>query len=318
MQTILLNSLSSTGRFLLNVVPFFVLGVVLAQLFIELRWLEKLSWLARPLAKFGHLQPECGSSFLVALISPTAGYSMLAKYHDEGRIRRSELIISAILNGLPGYISQGRTVLPVTLPLLGAFGFLYYSLVVLADILKAAIALSVGNLILPRRDIAQLAPAGTSHTPRPQFRTALLNSLRRSRKTILKVLATMIPVTFLVFLLIQIGTFEAIAKKIGIVARVFPVSADALPVVATRLASPVGAYTMAGNLMSKGILAGKEIVIALLVGSLLATVPNMRYIIPYYFGIFGPRIGTQLILASTLLRILAFASIILAVSFLYL
>jgi hypothetical protein len=120
----------------------------------------------------------------------------------------------------------------------------------------------------------------------------------------------MVPVTFVVFVLIGLGIFEYAAAHLGVVARFFPIPIESLPIVATRLVSPVGAYTVAGSLLAKGVLEGKDVVMALLVATLLSTVPNLRYLVPYYFGIFGPTIGTQLIIVSTLLRVLVFAAMV--------
>jgi hypothetical protein len=120
----------------------------------------------------------------------------------------------------------------------------------------------------------------------------------------------MIPVTFAVFLFIGLGVFEYAASHLGVVARYFPIPIESLPVVATRLASPVGAYTMAGSLLAKGVLGSRDVVMALLVGTLLSTIPNLRYLIPYYYGIFGPAIGTQLVIVSTCLRVLVFAALV--------
>jgi hypothetical protein len=314
---IVTDSLLATGRFLLAVVPLFVLGVVLAQLFVELHWLDKLSWLARPLTRFGHLHPECAGAFVVAVISPTAGHSMLARYLAEKRISRSELIIAAILNALPGYIAQGRSVLPVTFPLIGVFGLLFYGLVLLTDLVKSLLLLAVGCVILPKREFHDIDTQAASRMQHPGLRQAFRNALRSAGNAIPKVLLTMISITFGVFVLINLGIFEYAVKHLGVVARYFPIRLESLPIVATRLVSPVGAYTMAGGLLAKGVLEGKDIVMALLVGTLLATIPNVRYLVPYYFGIFGPAIGMQLVLVSTLLRILVFAAMVCIFSFLF-
>jgi hypothetical protein len=311
---ILGDSLVSTGKFLLTTVPLFTLGVILAQLFVELRWIDKLSWLARPFMKLGHLHPECAGSFVVAVISPTAGHAMLARYHNEKRISRPELIISAIMNALPGYIAQGRSVLPITMPLIGIFGLIYYGLVLLADLIKTLILLSIGRVILPRPDAGELTFQAASKSKQPTVKEALSNALRDSRKIIPRTLKTLIPFAWAAFILIALGVFDDAAKHLGVVARYFPVPQGSLPIIAARLISPIGAYTMAGGLLSKGILEGRDIVVALLVGTLLSTLPNIRYLVPYYFGIFGAVIGTQLVIVSTVMRILVFATMVGAVS----
>jgi hypothetical protein len=218
-------------------------------------------------------------------------------------------------SALPGYIAQGRSVLPVTIPLIGIFGFAYYAAVLFADLLKSLLLLTVGRFILPERDSGSMDAAITSQTTRPGLKQAFYSSWRGAGKTVPKILLTMVPATFAVFVFIRLGIFEYIARHLGVVSHYFPIPAEALPIVATRLISPVGAYTVAGGLLARGLLAGKDIVIALLVGSLLATVPNVRYLVPYYFGIFGPVIGTQLVIVSTVMRILVFAAIVGAASF---
>lgn len=306
----------STGKFLLTVIPLYIVGVILAQLLVELRWIDRLSWLARPLMRLGHLHPECAGSFLVAVISPTAGHSMLARFHTEKRINRPELIISAIMNALPGYIAQGRSILPVTIPLLGVFGLIYYGLVLLADLIKTLMLLTMGRFVLPLPNAAELKLQAASQSKRPTIKDALLNSLRDSRKIVPKTLKTLIPFAWAAFLLIGFGVFDHAANHLGIVAHYFPVPQSSLPIIAARLISPIGAYTMAGGLLSRGVLEGKNIVVALLVGTLLSTLPNIRYLVPYYFGIFGAVIGTQLVIVSTVMRVLVFAAMVGAVSLL--
>ncbi len=316
MFVLMVASLTATGKFLLTVVPLFVLGVILAQLFVELRWLDKLSWLARPLARLGHLHPECAGTFAVAIISPTAAHSMLAKYFAENRIRRAELIIAAIVNALPGYIAQGRSVLPITIPLLGVFGVVFYGMVLFADLVKSLLLLTVGRFILPERNFLNAEVEASSQRQRSDMKQALRSSLRVAGKTTPKILLTMIPVTFVVFMLINLGIFDYAAKHLSVVSKYFPVPVESLPIVATRLVSPVGAYTVAGGMLSKGVLGGGDIVVALLVGTLLATIPNLRYLLPYYFGIFGPAVGLQLVIVSTAMRLLVFTAIVGMISFL--
>lgn len=310
---ILAGSLISTGKFLLTIIPVFVAGVILAQLFVELGWIDKLSWLARPLMRLGHLHPECAGSFVVAVVSPTAGHSMLARYHRENRIGRSELIISAIMNALPGYIAQGRSVLPVTMPLIGIFGLIYYGLVLLADLIKTLILLAIGRLVLPRPERADLAHQTASRTQRPTVRQALANSLKDARKIIPRTLKTLVPFAWAAFVLIGFGVFDYLARHLEAFVPYFPVPQVALPIIAARLISPIGAYTIAGGLMSEGMLGGGDIVAALLVGTLLSTLPNVRYLVPYYFGIFGAVTGTQLVIVSTVMRVLVFGGMVGAV-----
>ena len=59
---------------------------------------------------------------------------------------------------------------------------------------------------------------------------------------------------------------------------------------------------IAGNLLSVGILNTKEIVLSLLVGMILSSIVSIRFLIPYYVGIFHSKLGTQIMIYSTILR----------------
>lgn len=300
-------------RFLLQVVPLFALGVFLAQLIIELGWLRAVSSLARPFMRLGRLRSECGASFMVSVVSPTAGHSMLADYRLEGWLGRLELVVAAVVNNLPGEIAAGRSVLPLALPALGVFGGVYYGLLLCAAAVKACLMLVVGRLLLPARDSAE--PPAAAGAPRPLFRAALLNALRSSGRIVPRVLLTMVPTAYAAAALISWGVFDRLGAGLGLLARYFPVSGATLPIVAARLVSPVGAYTVAGSLLSAQAAGGREIVFALVTGALLSTGTNLRYLIPYYCGIFGPRTGAEVIGASILARFVSFCAVLAGMSF---
>ena len=51
------------------------------------------------------------------------------------------------------------------------------------------------------------------------------------------------------------------------------------------------------------VLSSKEVVITLLVADVLASIMvTVRWLIPYYLGIFGPRIGTEIMVIATTIR----------------
>ncbi|MHC1582465.1 MAG: nucleoside recognition protein, partial [Candidatus Syntropharchaeia archaeon] len=57
------------------------------------------------------------------------------------------------------------------------------------------------------------------------------------------------------------------------------------------------------NMLSTGVLTGKGIILTLLVGDVLKSLLTMaRFLTPYYVRIFGPKIGTELVLLSTAIR----------------
>jgi len=310
MFSVLTSALASSLRFLATLIPIFAVGVIVAEFLIELGWIDRIVWLARPITALGRLRPECGASFLTAFVSPAAGNSMLVRYHDAGLIGKRELLIAAIVNTFPGIVMHWRTMLPVALPLIGVFGLVYYGLLVLVGLIKTGLALLMGRFFLEAKD-----PGGSGARPvevraRSGLRGALINSVRKSRKTLLRIVRTTVPVTVTMFLLIGAGVFDRLNDRLEFLTAYVPLPPEALSIVVTRIGSNIGALTVAGSLLSAETVAGRDIVLALLIGNILASGVNLRYLIPYYFGIFGAPFGTRVLALSMGLRIVVMLSVI--------
>lgn len=124
-----------------------------------------------------------------------------------------------------------------------------------------------------------------------------------AQKILIKIFAVTVPVTIAVYILIAAGLFDLISLYLGSLAGYLPVPPEALSIIAAQQLSYVAAYTIAGNTLAEGVLSGREVTLALLLGDLLASIVNLRFKIPYYIGIFSPRLGLQVLLLSLLMRV---------------
>ena len=52
----LLTAIINSIEYLLKIVPFIILGVVLAELLVSLGWFDKFDFLVQPITNFGHLK----------------------------------------------------------------------------------------------------------------------------------------------------------------------------------------------------------------------------------------------------------------------
>ena len=79
--------------------------------------------------------------------------------------------------------------------------------------------------------------------------------------------------------------------------------AAGLSIIAAQFANFIAAHSTTGTLLSTGVLTSKEVILTLLVGDVLSSVMMVvKYLIPYYVGIFGPRIGIQILVIATTIR----------------
>lgn len=293
------DAIISALNFLCWLIPIIIIGILLADLVVELKLVRALGFLMTPITRFAHLSPECGVSFLTAFGSPQAANSMLMEFYNKNLISRKELFIASLATAFPVIVMHLPYMLPVLIPMVGFPGLIYFCMLVLGGFIITFITLSAGRLLLPQKDdIMEI-----KKEQRPLLKEALKTSIRNSKKTILRILSLTIPITIVVFILIDLGLFQILALYLSGVAIYFPIPPEGLTIIAAQLANFNIACAVAGSLFAEGVLSSKEIVLSLLVGDIFANITVLRFLIPYYLGIFGPKLGTQIMLLSTSLRV---------------
>ncbi|NLB01182.1 MAG: nucleoside recognition protein, partial [Methanomicrobiales archaeon] len=145
-----------------EMVPMMIAGVFLAEVLVALNLAGRIAAFSRPLTSFARLNEECGTSFLMAFVSPPAANAMLMDYHAKEIISRRELIIAATMNSFPTVVMHWRYLLPVYIPLLGIPGLIYFGLLMLVGLAKTAIIMVVGRSILIPSRCTPVIPAEKS------------------------------------------------------------------------------------------------------------------------------------------------------------
>jgi len=312
MYQVLLSASAMSMKFLIRTVPFMIAGVILADFIVAMKFVDKIAFIARPISNFAHLRDECGASFMTAFISATSANSMLASFYNNKLIDKKELFIASMMTSFPAIVMHWRALLPILIPLLGVTGLIYFGVLMLIGLVKTTLIMFAGRLLLAKKDGAVL---DYQREKRPPVRDALKISLQTSKKTVRRILCMTIPVTFLMFILMTVGAFDAIASHLQGISSYLPVPAAGLSIIAAQFASYVAAHATAGALLSNGTLTGKEVILTLLVGNVLSSVSMIwRWMIPYYVGIFGPTIGIQILAVATTIRTLVMLVVIFVIT----
>jgi hypothetical protein len=298
---VLVSAVELSLHFLSMTVPFMVLGVIFAELIVALKFVDKIAFIVRPLTNFAHLSDECGTSFMAAFVSPTSANSMLAAFYKDKIIEKKELFIASMITSFPAIVMHWRPMLPVLIPLLGVTGIIYFSILMLVGLVKTSLIMLAGRFLLVKKK----SNCGTNSPKekRPPLKDAVKISVRASKGTIKRILVMTIPITFIVFILLTIGVFDVLASYLSSVSAYFPIPPEGLGIIAAQFGSFIAAITVAGNILSTGVLTGKGIILTLLVGDVLKSFLTMvRFLTPYYVGIFGPKNGLQIMVLSTTIR----------------
>jgi hypothetical protein len=308
-----IDALFSAIGYLIAVVPPTVIGIVLMELMIELGWMQKLGFVTSPLMRFAHLREEVGISFLASFGSPTAGNSMVAELNKKGLIGDRETIIASLINSFPSTIVVLRNILPVLVILLGTTGLLYLGIVVSVGLIRTALTLVFGRLLLK----PWKATVIRHESRKKKLSTAFRDALSSSWKPIRRIVATMAVAALIVFQLIDMGFFDIISVYLKGLPILGYLPAEGLPVIAAWFASNIAAYTLAGSLLTEGVLSSRDIVITLLTGRVLSSITRLRFTIPYYTGIFSPKLGMKIMLLSSLMQDGVMAVVIVLLVFLW-
>ncbi|RXE56258.1 nucleoside recognition protein [Methanoculleus taiwanensis] len=284
-----------------EMVPMMVIGVFLAELLVALKVAGRIAAISRPLTAFACLREECGTSFLMAFVSPPAANAMLVDYHAKEIITRRELVIAAIMNSFPTVVMHWRYLLPVYIPLLGIPGLIYFGLLMLVGLAKTVVVMVAGRVILTPPPPAPLrsmeAPAAGT------LRDALREAGASSWKTLTRLLKVTVPTIVIVAFLINAGTFDRLAEMLEGAGGFFPVPPEGFAIIAAQFGSFVAGASVASALLAAGDMTWQQIVLTLLVGNILTSVTrSIRWFGSSYAAIFGMRTGTAIMLISTALR----------------
>lgn len=286
-------------------------GLLLGQLIEGLGWSARLGSLAWPLIRRAQLPREAGLAFSAAFASGVAANTLLFTSWQEGRLDRRQLVASNLLNAsLPAYFLHLPTTFFVVYALLGRAALVYFGLTLLAAILR-----TLGVVAFSRAFLPPASPqSGQQPGPRPAWGELWSQTWSKFLTRLKRLLMIVLPVYLVVFLLAQGGFFAWLGKAAAgwVSSAVLPVETMSVVVFAV-VAEFNSGFAAAGALLHSGGLDFKGVVLALLIGNMLATpVRALRHQLPHYMGIFSPKLGLELLSIGQGLRVLSVLAVTVA------
>ncbi len=298
---------------LLRMLLYLGIGLLVGLAVEGMGWAPMLARMVRPLMRFGNLRDESGAAFTAAFFSGTTANTMLMNYWQDGRITQQEMRLSYLVNtGLPVFLLHLPTTFFIVVPMTRTAGIIYLSINAVA-----ALARTIAVLAWSRIRLAAAAglPQATAAMPESR-KTTLQKVLDAFRKRFKRIVTITAPVYFLMYALNQTGVFEQLRDAFShwAVTGLLPVEAAGVVVfsVAAEFTSGIAA---AGALLDAGTLTTQQIVLALILGTIVATpIRALRHQLPSHAGVFTPRLGLVMLLQSQFIRIAS----LLAVTWIYL
>ena len=279
-------------------------GLFIGQVIESLGWAARFGARVRPLVSWGRFGPESAAAFSASFFSGILANTMLMSSYQDGKLSRRELTLSYLLNtGLPGFVLHLPTTFFILVPLTRQAGLIYLGLNLLAAVLRSTGVMLYSRLTLRPAVIAGSQGAAAGPTAPIGFAAIWKKFKRRFGRLI----SYTMPIYVLIFLAQQAGFFNSLRESAaGLVSfSILPLESASVVIfsVATEFSSGAAA---AGALLSAGALTVPQTVAALMLGSIVATpIRALRHQLPTHVGIFSPKLGTQLLLASQGLRIIS-------------
>jgi hypothetical protein len=288
---------------IVRITCFVSIGLFFANFIESLNWTDRLAGLARPLIRIGNLSSVTGASFSVAFFSGVSANTMLAEAYDKGQMTKTELILANLFNTLPRFFLHLPTVFFLTAPLIKLGAIIYVSLTFAGALLQTALVIIAGKLLLKKNDGQTIEAIKTKK--KSTWQESLQKSWRRLQKRIPRIFCYMAPIYILFFLGSRYGVFHSIERYIAANAWFLSwLNPKALGIVVLHVTAEFSAGLAAASaLLADNSLSYREVVLALLVGNILSTpIRAIRHQLPYYTGIYAPRLALELIVTSQLFR----------------
>ncbi len=313
-----MQSLIDTWNIVPRVLIIMFVSLYASQVLIEIGLLKKLEFMGRPLARLANLPHEAGVTFLASFGSVLAGNAIIARLHQEGRIDKSQTLLTALLNTTPVYVKETFTYqIPVMIPLLGIkVGLLYFLTFIVAGIIKTLFVIIYGRIRLkgPEPQGRSLEPdranAATTRKRRPG--EVLVLAFTRQRRLFFTVSGIFVLTTFIIFLLINNGIITGLVDYVRPLTDFFRLPPSCVLPVGTYMFSPLVGATSIGAMLKDGMLSDLQGITACVLGSMLMLpIFTLRSSFPKYTSIFGFSLGSSILLVSTALGMFSRAAFLL-------
>jgi hypothetical protein len=275
-------------------------------------WTRGLSFLARPLFRFGRLGDRCGAAFTTAFVSGVAANAMLQTFYSENKITREQLYLTNFVNQLPAFFLHLPTTFFTVISMTRAAGMLYFALTFLAALLRTFVILIYGRLRLPAEPPERDAIPADAGQPRDSGLAGIWKALRdRIPASLVRIGIFVAPIYTAVFVLNRAGLFTLARDWLatGVVTAFVPMESLSI-VVLSFVAEFTSGFAAAGALMDAGMLTTQQTVLALLTGNVLAfPMRALRHQLPHYMGIYSPRTGAALLILGQLSRVVSILAV---------
>ena len=279
------------------------MGLLLGMVIENSNLSGRLGYLFSPFLRFGHLKEPSALAFTTAFFSAVAASSVLANAYKDEVISRRELVISALILTFPAFFAHLPSVFFTITPLVGVLGIYYLGILLAGDILRTSAYLLWGRLTLPPYQPAPLEPGSRHATWKEIWQATTAKFFRR----LYTILVVTIPVFVGVFLAQEGGLFNWLNSRLSVFLKGTQIPVEAVSILIFSLAAEAtGGFAAAGALLASHSLSPAAVLFTLIMGTIISSpMRAVRHQLPFYLGVYTPKLGLNLMILSQLFRTLS-------------
>ena len=196
-------------------------------------------------------------------------------------------------------------------PLVGVLGLYYLAILLGGDILRTTAYLLVGRFTLP-----PYQPVAVVSASRPSSWKEVWQATREKFFTRLYgILVITIPVFVAVFLAQEGGLFTWLKNHLTLLLQGSQIPVEAVSILIFSLAAEAaGGFAAAGALLASQALSPAAVLFTLILGTIISSpMRAVRHQMPFYLGVYTPKLGLRLMILSQLFRTLSLLPFILLI-----
>jgi hypothetical protein len=280
-----------------RIVPVIALGIFGTSFAVNIGLMRKFDRVIKPLSSKANISTLSALSVVTCTFSTTAGYSMLSDGLSEKMISEREVIVTTVISSFPSILSHLFTYfVPVVIPILGlTTGSIYVGMVGFAAFLKTCFGIFLARLWL-KETFSSKPLLSTNHDSAPvkHKKQALNKSAKGTYKMLKRIVPTMFITLFLVSVAVELNFFESVSTILKPLTNILGLKSVVVLISATEVVNTYSGLILAGSLLDKGLITTKEVLIALLLGSVVSfSARFVKHSLPLHVSLFGPKLGSK-------------------------
>ncbi|MCS3901182.1 nucleoside recognition domain-containing protein [Methanococcus voltae] len=296
---IIYSSAYGSLRYTLGISITIVITVFIMNYLINAGLMKKISEYLNPFTKKLGINEILTYSMLVCFFDPTVGYSLLADGIKDNKVSEKEAIGTALANSFPSNASEILTYyIAVVVPLLGIVG-IYYTVIRLGiSLFKTLVGLIyLKKVSKPREDIFKFKKIDRKKNVKTSF--------EKTFSLVKRIVPVMFITMFIVMVISEMGYLDNYNIFMEPFTEIMGISPSVGILVITNLANFSASLVLASEFLQNGVLNGKEVLIGLLFANVISfSTKYARYSLPFNISIFGAKLGTKIVIISSILAFL--------------